>query len=179
MRTRTIHVFKRDGITYRRLLSNATTWGELKEQLIELNYSMDDLTAMDNRSREVYSSPHRYLPEGEFSLFLVEEEQEEERPQNLLHWVLLDGVDSMNLRGEMESWLGDGWREASNGELIHAIQRQEEEDRKPVLLLQEMLFDNPSLKDRLKDFVETYTNCKLDPKDPILGGVSYEAGEAE
>ena len=79
----------------------------------------------------------------------------------------------------MQQQLGENWHEATNGELIHTIQRQDEEDHRIVPLLQEMFFIYHSLKGKLKDFVEMYTGCKLNPKDPILGGVSYEAGEAE
>lgn len=179
MRMRDIHVFKRDGMTYRKVLSNAETWEELKDQLVQLNYNLDGLIAMDNKTHRYYDNPYEHLPEGEFSLFLIEETSEDEKAESLLHQVLLDGITGLSLEEGMQQQLGENWHEATNGELIHIIQRQDEEDHRVVLLLQEMFFIYHSLKGKLKDFVEMYTGCKLNPKDPILGGVSYEAGEAE
>ena len=51
--------------------SDATTWGELKNEIIETgNYDLTNLTATENVNKTTLESTEAVLPEGDFVLFL-------------------------------------------------------------------------------------------------------------
>ncbi len=64
-----ITIFSTKGSQKRELVTNATTWGELKREISSL-YDMSNLQATENVNRTDLVSDTAVLPKGDFTLFL-------------------------------------------------------------------------------------------------------------
>lgn len=120
---RKVTVYSTKGQKRTELNTSATTWGELRQEVVSAGYDMDSLTALENVNRTTLEHSGATLPSGEFTLFLKPQKTKSGAYYEDLSFSELRNVmlNSTGCKDYMENKYGKNWTRLSTEELVDGL----------------------------------------------------------